>query len=233
MIEEIRKELRKYSSPENAIILQRFFKTGPGEYGEGDIFLGVKVPSIRKTAAAFSGISFTDLKKLIRSPYHEERLLALIILTKQYNKSDETGKEKIIEFYLANRKFVNNWDLVDLSAPYLLGPYFYDKDRKLLYELTAKGDLWEKRIAVLSTFFFIKRMDFSTSFDLITLLIHEKRDLLQKACGWMLREIGKRDPLAEEVFLEIHYKTMPRTMLRYAIEKFPEQKRQAYLKGMI
>jgi 3-methyladenine DNA glycosylase AlkD len=233
MIEEVKKELRKYSSPEDAKILQRFFKTGPGEYGEGDIFIGVKVPPIRKTAALYHDLSFEDLTHLITSPIHEERLLALIILTKQIKNSDPKRQELIINFYLKNRIYINNWDLVDLSSPYILGPYLIDKDRSILYELTEHGNLWDKRIAVLASFYFIKQKDFKVSLDLITLLLEDRRDLINKACGWMLREIGKRDLKTEEDYLKIYYKTMPRTMLRYAIEKFPEEKRQAYLKGFV
>jgi 3-methyladenine DNA glycosylase AlkD len=231
MIEEVKQELRKYSSKEDAAILQRFFKTGPGEYGEGDIFIGVKVPPIRKTADKYSGISTPVLRKLIKSPVHEERLLSLIILTKQFKKADETGRKEIIDFYLDNRKYINNWDLVDLSAPYIIGPYFYDKDRRILYDLVKNGSMWDKRIAVLASFYFIKQKDYTTSLEFVTLLMDDKRDLINKACGWMLREIGKRDIEVEEEFLKLHYKTMPRTMLRYAIEKFPEEKRQWYLKG--
>jgi 3-methyladenine DNA glycosylase AlkD len=233
MIEEVRKELKKYASQESAAVLQRFFKTGPGEYGEGDVFIGVKVPPIRKTAAKFSSLPIAQLKKVIKSPVHEERLLALIILTKKFTKADDEGKKDIVEFYLQNRKYINNWDLVDLSAPYILGPWYFDKDRSILYDLADIGDMWEKRIAVLSTFYFIKQNDFNTTLDLVTLLLEDGRDLINKACGWMLREIGKRDLKTEEKYLKKYYKTMPRTMLRYAIEKFPEEKRQAYLKGEI
>jgi 3-methyladenine DNA glycosylase AlkD len=233
MIEEVRKELKKYASKENAAVLQRFFKTGPGEYGDGDVFIGVKVPPIRKTAEKFLTLSIPQLKKVIKSPIHEERLLALIIITKKFGKADDEGKKDIVEFYLQNRKYINNWDLVDLSAPYILGPWYYDKDRSILYDLVNIGDMWEKRIAVLASFYFIKQNDYNTSLDLITLLLNDGRDLINKACGWMLREIGKRDLKTEEIFLKKHYKTMSRTMLRYAIEKFPEEKRQAYLKARI
>jgi 3-methyladenine DNA glycosylase AlkD len=232
MLNEVKEELRKYASQGDAAILQRFFKTGPGEYGEGDIFIGVKVPATRKTAAKFISLPLELLEELIRSPFHEERLLALIILTKQYNKADDEGKGRIIDFYFSSRKYINNWDLVDLSAPYIPGPYYLHKDRTFLYELAENGDLWEKRIAVLASFFFIKNNDFKTTLDFVTLLLNDKRDLINKACGWMLREIGKRDIETEEAFLRLHYKTMPRTMLRYAIEKFPEEKRLRYLKGI-
>jgi 3-methyladenine DNA glycosylase AlkD len=230
MLQEVKKELRTYASAEDAVILQRFFKTAPGEYGEGDIFLGVKVPSIRKTAAKYSSFPLNQLKELISSPYHEERLLALIILTKQFNKSNEEEKKKIVEFYLKNRKYINNWDLIDLSAPYILGPYFYDKDKSVLFDLIHNGNMWDKRIAVLAAFYFIKQNDFYTSLEFITQLLDDRRDLINKACGWMLREIGKRDLKTEEEFLNKYYKIMPRTMLRYAIEKFPDEKRREYMK---
>jgi 3-methyladenine DNA glycosylase AlkD len=167
---------------------------------------------------------------LISSPYHEERLLALIILTKQFNKSNEEEKKKIVEFYLKNRKYINNWDLIDLSAPYILGPYFYDKDKSVLFDLIHNGNMWDKRIAVLAAFYFIKQNDFYTSLEFITQLLDDRRDLINKACGWMLREIGKRDLKTEEEFLNKYYKIMPRTMLRYAIEKFPDEKRREYMK---
>ncbi len=233
MVNKVKAELRKYALPGDAAILQRFFKTGPGEYGEGDIFMGVKVPSIRKTAALFSSLSFADLKQLIRSPIHEERLLSLIVLTKQFNRGSERDKEKIVRFYIRHRKFINNWDLVDLSAPYILGPYLLDKEKDILFEYCRGGDLWERRIAVLSTFYFIKQGSFGVSLELVELLLNDRRDLINKACGWMLREIGKKDLKTEEGFLKKHYRTMPRTMLRYAIEKFPEEKRRNYLKGLV
>jgi 3-methyladenine DNA glycosylase AlkD len=233
MMEEIKQELRKSASKEDAAVLQRFFKTGRGEYGEGDIFIGVKVPHIRKTAAIYAELPISELKHLIISPYHEERLLALIILTKKFNKADEKGKKEIVNFYLNKRKYINNWDLVDLSAPYILGPYFYEKERAILFDLIKNGSLWEKRIAVLASFYFIKQNDFRDSFEFVTLLLNDKRDLINKACGWMLREIGKRNLDAEENFLLRNYKTMPRTMLRYAIEKFPEKRRKAYLTGLL
>lgn len=233
MVNKAKKELRRHASSSQAAILQRFFKTGPGEYGEGDIFIGVKVPDIRKTAAAFSSLQLSELQKLISSPVHEERLLALIILTQQFAKADPVLRDRIIKFYLRNRKFVNNWDLVDLSAPYLLGPYLYDKDKDLLFRYAKNGTLWEKRIAVLSTFYFIKQGVYDVSLALIEILLEDRRDLINKACGWMLREIGKKDLRVEEHFLKRHYRTMPRTMLRYAIEKFSEEKRRSYMKGLV
>jgi 3-methyladenine DNA glycosylase AlkD len=181
----------------------------------------------------FAKMTFDDLQQLIKSPYHEERMLAIFILVKQFNKADNQLKGKIVNLYLDNRKYINNWDLVDLSAPYILGPYLFDKDKGILIDYTVNGNLWEKRIAVLSTFYLIKQKSFDTALQIIEQLLNDKRDLINKACGWMLREIGNRDPEAEESFLKKHFKVMPRTMLRYAIEKFPEEKRLKYLKGEV
>lgn len=230
---ELRKEIKSVSNPEKAKFLQRFFKTGKGEYAEGDVFLGIVVPVQRQIAKKYTELSFDDLEKLITSKYHEERLIALLILVERFKKASEDQKDKIIKFYLKNRKGINNWDLVDLSAPKILGEYLLNKDRKILFRFAKSTDLWEKRIAVLSTFTFIKNRDLNDALKIYEILVDDKHDLIHKAVGWMLRELGKIDLNAEEEFLKKHYKTMPRTMLRYAIEKFPEKKRKAYLKGMI
>jgi len=229
---ELQKTVKKNSNAYLSEFLQRFFKTGKGDYAEGDVFAGIKVPVSRKIAKQFRDLSLNDLSILIKSKIHEERLIALFILVGKMKKADEKEKEKIYKFYLKNLKYVNNWDLVDLSAEKIIGEYLFDKERKLLFEL-AKGDLWEKRIAVMSTFNFIKKNDLGTTLKISKLLLKDKHDLIHKAVGWMLREIEKRDINTEEAFLKIHYKNMPRTMLRYAIEKFPEIKRQAYLKEKI
>lgn len=212
--------------------LQRFFKTGKGEYAEGDVFAGIKVPISRKIAKTFKHLDLKDLSILIKSPVHEERLIALFILVDKMKKTDQITEEKIFRFYLKNMKYVNNWDLVDLSAEKIIGYYLFDKERNILFEL-AKGNLWERRISLMSTFHFIKMHDFNTTFQLAFLLLNDNHDLIHKAVGWMLREIGKRDLEAEEEFLKKHYNKMPRTMLRYSIEKFPEKKRKAYLLGKI
>lgn len=230
---ELRKEIKTVSIPDKAKFLQRFFKTGKGEYAEGDIFLGIVVPVQRQIAKKYKTISFHNLQKLITSKYHEERLIALLILVERFKKADETEKDEIVKFYLDNRKGINNWDLVDLSAPKILGEYLLNEDRKILYKFAKSNDLWEKRIAVLSTYSFIKKNDFEDALKIYEILVDDTHDLIHKAVGWMLRELGKIDLNAEEEFLKKHYKTMPRTMLRYAIEKFPEKKRKAYLKGMI
>jgi len=229
-IEDVRKALRKYADKEKAKVLRGFFKTKPGEYGEGDIFLGVTVPLIRNIVKQFKDLPLGDLKRLLHSKIHEERLLALLILVEQFNQADINAKEKIYKTYLANTKFINNWDLVDLSAPQIAGGFLIDKNRRALYKLAQSPLLWERRIAILATFTFIKANDFDDLFRLIKLLLLDKEDLIHKACGWMLREAGKRNLRSEENFLRRHSKIMPRTMLRYAIERFPEDKRKAYLK---
>lgn len=230
---EIRKEISKQKNPSQAIILQRFFKTGKGEYGEGDIFYGIKVPVQRNISKQFKDLPFDDLKFLINSKVHEERLIAAFILVEQFQKGDEKKQKAVFDFYIKNRKGINNWDLVDLSAPKIVGQYLIDKDKSLLYKFANSKDLWEKRIAILSTFTFIRQHWFEDTFNISEILMHDAHDLIHKAVGWMLREVGNRDLESEEEFLRKHYKTMPRTMLRYAIEKFPEKKRKNYLKGMV
>src|SRR5690606_9464333 len=210
---ELHSVVKKNSDVYLSSFLQRFFKTGKGEYAEGDIFAGIKVPVSRKIAHQFKELTFNDLALLIKSRIHEERLITLLILVDKMKKSDETGKDKIFKFYLKNIKYINNWDLVDLSADKIMGEYLFYKEREILFKL-AEGGLWKKRIAVLSTFNFIKKNDFITTLLLAKILLNDKHDLIHKAVGWMLREIGKRDFTVEEAFLIQHYKKMPRTMLR-------------------
>jgi 3-methyladenine DNA glycosylase AlkD len=226
---EISKEILKQKNPSQALVLQRFFKTGKGEYGEGDVFYGIKVPIQRTIAKQFKDLSLEDLKVLINSKVHEERLIAAFILVDQYKKGDKNKKKIIFDFYLKNRKGINNWDIVDLSAPNIIGTYLLDKDKSILYKYAKSKNLWEKRIAVLSTFTFIRNGFFNDTLRMAEILFNDEHDLIHKAVGWMLREIGNRDIKMEEKFLKKHYKVMPRTMLRYAIEKFPEKKRKAYL----
>ncbi|HVO72509.1 MAG TPA: DNA alkylation repair protein [Ignavibacteriaceae bacterium] len=241
MLAELRKVLRNNSNEEYSKAAQWFFKTGPGEYGEGDQFIGIKVPVLRKIIKDYFLISFDHLKEMLASPVHEERLAAVLILVMKYKKGIESEKEKIFKFYLKNRKGINNWDLIDLSAPNIVGEYLFskekdkekEKEKDLLFEFAASKNIWERRIAVLATYTFIRAKEFDLSFKIIEMLLEDKHDLIHKAAGWMLREIGKRDLKSEENFLKKHYKEMPRTMLRYAIEKFPEEKRQAYLKAKI
>jgi len=229
MINSITEEINNHADPKKARLLSRFFKTGKGEYGEGDIFLGLVVPIQRKIANQFKNLSITNIQKLLNSKIHEYRLIALIILTIQYKKFDESKKRIIYELYLKNTVNINNWDLVDLTAPHIVGGYLLNKDQSILFDLAKSKNLWERRIAILSTFTFIRNNKFKEALKISKILIKDKHDLIHKAVGWMLREIGKRDLQTEELFLKKYYKIMPRTMLRYAIEKFPETKRRYYL----
>ncbi len=233
MLNQLKKELQSLANPEQAEVLQRFFKTGEGDYGEGDIFLGIKVPVQRKVAKKYSGLSLPKIKELLNSEVHDHRSVALFILTDKYKKSDEENKGNIFNFYLNNTKNINNWDLVDLSAPHIVGGFLLDKKKNILYELVQSENLWDKRIAIVSTFAFIKKHEFEDALVISELLLNDKHDLIHKAVGWMLREVGKRDLEVEENFLKQHYKNMPRTMLRYAIEKFDEAKRKRYLRGEV
>ena len=226
----IQQDLDKQKNTKQKEVLQRFFKTSKGEYGEGDIFLGAKVPEIRSVIKNHKELSFKELQELLDSKIHEYRLAALLILVNQYTK---TKSETIVEFYLGNTKNINNWDLVDLSADKIRGTYLLDKDKKILYSLARSNNLWERRIAILSTFHFIKNNQFQDTLKISEILLKDKHDLIHKAVGWMLREVGKRDQELEESFLKKHYKSMPRTMLRYSIEKFKEKKRKKYLKNQI
>ncbi len=230
---KLKKMLRSASDKKQAEILRKFFKTGKGEYGEGDKFLGLKVPVIRKITSQNLDLKHIEIQTLLSSKYHEERLAALFILVKKYSLAGLKEKEEIFNFYLNNRTGINNWDLVDLSAPSIVGAYLYDKDKSPLFKLADSVKLWDKRISVISSFYFIKHSMFDVTLNLAEILLEDKHDLIHKAVGWMLREIGKRDINTEENFLHERYKKMPRTMLRYAIEKFPEKKRQAYLKGIV
>ena len=230
---EIIKKLNKISNKEHAKILQRFFKTGPGEYGQGDVFVGIKVPQIRIVASEFQDLSIKDTTILLKSKIHEHRLCALLIFVAKFDKGDVKVKEKIYNLYLKNTKYINNWDLVDLTAPNIIGQYLLDKPKDILYRLAVSKDLWEKRISILATLKFIRNKNFDDTIKLSKILLNDKHDLIHKAVGWMLREVGKRDLRVEEKFLKTCYNNMPRTMLRYAIERFPEPKRQRYLKGKI
>ncbi len=234
LLEKIKDELQAKADPEKAEILSRFFKTGKGEYGEGDVFLGIVVPEQRKIAKKYSELPLKDLKCLLSERIHEHRLVALLILVIKYKKEDGSGKKEIFDFYLGHTKHINNWDLVDLSAPNIVGDYLLTGDRSVLYDLARSKSVWKKRISVLSTLTFIRNNQFDDTFRIAELLIHDKHDLIHKAAGWMLREVGKRNQKAEEVFLKKHYQHMPRTMLRYAIERFEEKDRKSYLeKGAV
>jgi len=229
----IKRRLRESASQEDAAILQRFFKTGPGEYGEGDVFIGVRVPAIRKVVREFRGLPIRENKALLRSRIHEERLLALLLLVDRFKRGDERERERVYRLYLEHTQHINNWDLVDLTAPNIVGAFLADRSRQELYELAVSPMLWERRIAILATFHFIRQNDFDDCLRIATILRDDGEDLMHKAVGWMLREVGKRDQPVEERFLRKHYKRMPRTMLRYAIERFEETLRQAYLKGEV
>ena len=231
--QEITKRLKALGNKEHAAVSQRFFKTGPGEYGEGDIFLGIKVPVLRKLAKEYIDLPLGDIKKILMSKYHEERLLSLLIMVRQFAGGDQNKKKRIYQLYLKNTAFINNWDLVDTSAHYIVGPYLKYRSRAPLYKLAKSINLWERRIAIMSTFYYIKNDEFADTLKIAGILLRDPEDLIHKAVGWMLREVGKRSLKEEEAFLKTHYQEMPRTMLRYAIEKFPEPKRKRYLKGTI
>jgi 3-methyladenine DNA glycosylase AlkD len=229
-----REEIRALANKEIAENSLRFFKTGKGEYGYGDIFLGVRVPKIRLIAKKHIDISIIDMKTLIQSKYHEERLLGLIILVNKYSKTkDRKIKDQLYKIYISSFKYINGWDLVDVTCPHIIGEHLRDKDRSILYTWAKSDDIWTKRIAIVSTHCFIRKNDLEDTFKIAEILLQDKHDLIHKAVGWMLREAGKRDIKKEEAFLKKYYKIMPRTMLRYSIEKFPEDKRQKYLKGTI
>ncbi|MCX6734781.1 MAG: DNA alkylation repair protein [Candidatus Peregrinibacteria bacterium] len=225
---EIIKELQKLASPEKAKFADRFFKTGKGEYGKGDHFLGIVVPETRKISKKYKNISLPKIETLLDNKFHEARLCALLILVQKFPKEPE----KIYKFYLKNSAKINNWDLVDSSADKIIGAYLYSKpsQKTILYKLVKSKNIWERRIAILSTFYFIRKNEFDDALKISELLLNDSHDLIHKAVGWMLREIGKRDIASEEAFLKKFASKMPRTMLRYAIERFPEAKRLSYLK---
>jgi len=233
LAQEIKNDLRKVSIPGKAKELMRFFKTGPGDYGEGDIFIGVTVPEQRKIARRYyKTISFEKLEKLLQDPYHECRLTALLTLRLLYEKEKSADRQdELVQLYLRNLDFVNNWDLVDSSAPYILGPHLYGRKTALLDELVQSGDLWRQRVAVLATYYFIRQGSFDQTLRLAEQLLEHPHDLIHKAIGWMLREVGNRDQKTELAFLKKYHRRMPRTMLRYAIEKVEPSLRQKILEG--
>ena len=228
-LSNLTKEIQKQKNPQKALFLQRYFKTGKGEYGEGDIFLGLTVPQQRIIAKKFCDLSLEETLKLLKSTIHEYRSIALMILVWSYQKTSTVKKQTIVETYLKHTTYINNWDLVDASAPYILGDYLFTKKKDLLYKLAKSKNLWERRIAMLTTYYFIKNNEFYDALKVANILLRDQHDLVHKAVGWMLREIGKRSQKTEELFLKKHYLTMPRTMLRYAIERFSREKRNYYL----
>lgn len=236
MLEELQKGLRNLATPERAEASAWFFKTGPGQYAEGDKFLGVTVPNQRKVAKKYKDLPLAEIEKLIVSSWHEERLTGLFILVGAYQKGDEHMRKQIFEFYISHTRFINNWDLVDSSAGYIVGPQLENSPKKMnvLTNFAKSGLLWERRIAMLSTFYYIMNGKPEEAIIIAEILLNDEHDLIQKAVGWMLREIGKRvDRQLLVDFLKPRYKTMPRTTLRYAIEHFDQPTRQKYLKGLI
>jgi len=229
-LNNLRAKLQQLANPSKALTLQRFFKTGEGEYGAGDVFLGITVPLQRALIKSYIHLNFKDLKKLLNSKLHEERLCSLLILVKQYQKAVYVkNKASIYQFYLAHTHRINNWDLVDLTAPYIVGDFLFNQDAKPLYQLAQSENLWERRIAIVATHYFIRQKVYQPTTAIAAMLLHDTEDLIHKACGWMLREAGKREVKVLEKFLKQYAAKMPRTMLRYAIEKFPEPKRKQFL----
>jgi 3-methyladenine DNA glycosylase AlkD len=224
--------LQLLADPERACLLQRYFKTGLGEYAEGDVFIGLKVPEVRSVLKEFRQLTPAEVLPLLASGIHEERLFALLALVRCFDKGDSAVREQIYALYLAHTGFINNWDLVDCSAPTIVGGYLLERGREPLYSLARSTSLWERRIAILATFTFIRYNQFDDSLAIGRMLLNDQEDLIHKAAGWMLREVGKRDQAVAEEFLREHCRVMPRTMLRYAIEKFPAEKRQMYLAGL-
>lgn len=233
--QDIAREINKNKDKAKAIVLSGFFKTGKGQYGEGDKFLGLTMPIQRELAKKFVELDFAEIGKMLKSEYHDFRMIGLLILTYKYEKGDEKLRQKIYQFYLKNLKAVNNWDLVDITVPNIMGRYLWESEesRKILYKLVKSKNLWERRIAILATFYFLKNKDFKDTIRLAEILLKDKEDLIHKATGWMLREMGKRDLLVLIKFLDKYALIMPRTMLRYSIEKLPEKKRIYYMKKKI
>lgn len=233
-LSNLRKVLSSYSSKQKAISVAKYFKTGPGQYGEEDIFIGVSSPILHILAKKNSQLTILEIECLLNSKIHEERMLALFIMVLNYKKGNESNKNEIFNIYIKNIKSINNWDLVDCSAQYIIGPWLENKDKAYLYKLARSDSVWEKRIAIISTFYYIKNGQPNDSLMIAEILLHDDHYLIHKAVGWMLREIGNHCSLSlEETFLKKYYKNMPRTMLRYAIEKFPNDLRLKYLKGIM
>lgn len=230
---EITDHLLSLANPEIAEHSQRFFKTAKGEYGYGDKFLGIRVPIIRQAVRKYKGASLSTAVKLLKSRYHEIRLFALLLLVDRFSRGDSDEQEKIYHLYLNNTRYINNWDLVDSSAHHIIGAYLDGKDKEVLYEFAGSGSLWERRMAIIATFYYIKQNQFTDALKIAKQLLVDQEDLIHKAVGWMLREIGKRDKAREVAFLNRYYRRMPRTMLRYAIEKFNKSDQQKYLDGEV
>lgn len=225
--------LKRQANPDIATHSQRFFKTAEGQYGHGDIFWGLRVPTLRQAVKQFKQLPLLEVLKLLQSPIHEIRLFAVYLLVTQYKQGSAQLKQQIFDVYLTHTNYVNNWDLVDSSAHLILGPHLQNRSRGVLHQLAESHSWWERRIAIMATFHFIKTNDFADTLKIATILLYDKQDLIHKAVGWMLREVGNRDKEVELGFLTRHYQQMPRTMLRYAIEKFPEPQRQAFLHNKV
>ncbi len=230
---ELQQTLDELADPIDAAQLARYFQTGPGGYAEGDRFRGIRVPVLRRLAKQHRGLDLPSVRQLLRSGHHEDRLLALLILVEQYRRGDAEQRAAIYSLYLAHTAYINNWDLVDTSAGHIVGAHLFPDLLPFLTGLAGSESVWERRIAIMATSYAIGQGDFTPTLTLAAQLLHDPHDLIHKAVGWMLREVGNRDRAAEEAFLQQHYRAMPRTMLRYAIEKFPEDRRQAYLRGTL
>ena len=230
MLDALRKDVELLANPEKAKVLWGFFKTGPGQYGEGDVFLGIVVPDSRKIAKKYAALAIGGVLTLLKSKIHEEWLISLFILISKFEKGDIQTKENIFRLYLKHTAFINNWDLIDLSAYKIVGAYLENRPKKILYKLARSESLWERRISIIARFHFIKEGKYEDTFAIVRILLRDSEDLIHKAAGWMLREVGKRcSEEAEEVFLRKHLEEIPRTMLRYAIERFGSEKRRQYL----
>jgi 3-methyladenine DNA glycosylase AlkD len=227
--QSVLRELRALGNSEDAVFLQRFFKTGPGEYGEGDVFLGIRVPATRKVASKFAKLPLPEIEKLLQAREHEARLLAVILLGMQYKKGDVAARQRIFDTYLAHSEFINNWDIVDTSAPNIVGAHLFGGSTAILDKLAKSKSLWERRVAIIATMYFIKKDDYAPTLRIAETLLRDEHDLIHKAVGWMLREVGNRDQEVLEEFLREYCKVMPRTMLRYAIEKFPAELRARFM----
>ncbi|MBT8118375.1 MAG: DNA alkylation repair protein [Gammaproteobacteria bacterium] len=230
---EIKQHLLSLADQDIADHSRRFFKTAAGEYGFGDRFLGIRVPAIRQTVKRYADTHLDVTTRLLKSEYHEIRLFALLLLVAQFSKADKNRRKKIYDIYLANTRHINNWDLVDSSAHKIVGVYLENNDRSVLYKLSRSDSLWERRIAIIATYHYIREDQFEDTLRISEQLLDDQEDLIHKAVGWMLREVGKRDKPAEIAFLNKHYRAMPRTMLRYAIERFSNEERQNYLRGLL
>lgn len=230
---DVRRDLLRLADPAQARFAQRYFKTGPGEYGHGDKFRGIRGPALRRLARQHRDLTLHDIERLLASRYHEDRLVALLVLIERYQKGDDATRRTVFRLYLDNTDRINNWDLVDVSAPHIVGPHLDGRTTALLTRLARSDSLWERRIAMLATFYFIRQGEFAETLRIAELLLDDHEDLIHKATGWMLREVGKRDRRTLERFLERHLADLPRTALRYAIERFPERRRRAFLNGRI